>query len=114
MNGLYIGIDQYQSSLILGLVLGCGRKLSVGRIQTRTTDLIPLQVCGSWWHGFRLGVFTYHGDRGWTRGDGEDMGEGGWRINEGGMLGDRGWRSKGGLRRGLEYNKIRNYNGGTC
>ena len=34
-------------------------KLSVGHIQTRRTDLIPLQICGRLWRGFRLGVQNF-------------------------------------------------------
>ena len=47
-----------QSSLIMRLALGCVRKLYVGRIQTRHTNLLPPQVCGRYPQGFWLGVQT--------------------------------------------------------
>ena len=47
-----------QRSLILKLVLWCARKLSVGRIQSGHTYLIPPQVCVRLWWGWWLGVHT--------------------------------------------------------
>ena len=41
-------------SLILKIVLGCVTKFSVGRIQNGHTDLLPLQVCGRSWQGWRF------------------------------------------------------------
>ena len=34
----------------------------MGRIKTKNTGLLPLQVCGKLWRGDRLGVFICHGD----------------------------------------------------
>ena len=48
--------DQY--SLILKLFLGCDWNFSVGRIQAKHTYLLPPQVYGRSWWGFRLGVQT--------------------------------------------------------
>ena len=47
-----------QRSLILKLVIGCGRKLSVGHIQNGHKYLLPPQVCGKLRQGCRLGVHT--------------------------------------------------------
>ena len=47
-------------SLILKLFLGCVRKCSVGIIQTRHTALIPLQVCGRSWWGWRFFGISFH------------------------------------------------------
>ena len=44
--------------MILKLVLRCDWKLSVGRIQTGHTNLLPPQVCGRSWRECRLGVHT--------------------------------------------------------
>ena len=40
------------------LVPGCDCKFSVGRIQTGHADLLPLQVCGRLWQGFRFGDYN--------------------------------------------------------
>ena len=45
-------LDHY--SLILKLVLRCDCKLSVGCIQTGHTYLLPPQVCGRSWRGWRF------------------------------------------------------------
>ena len=47
-----------ECSLILKLVLGCVRKLSVVCIQTIHIDFLPPQVYGRLWRGFQLGVQT--------------------------------------------------------
>ena len=44
--------------MILKLVLRCVRKLFAGRIQTGHNYLLPPQVCGRLWRGFRWGVNT--------------------------------------------------------
>ena len=46
-----------QISLILKLVLGCARKLSVGCIYARHMYLLPLQVCGSSCQGYQFLLF---------------------------------------------------------
>ena len=46
--------------LILILVLGCCRKLSVGHIQTVHTNLIASQAWGRLWKRCQLGVHTIH------------------------------------------------------
>ena len=54
-----------QSSLIIKLVLGCVQKLSLGRIQTGHMDLIPPQVCGRYWWGFRFLLFHLSSSMHW-------------------------------------------------
>ena len=44
--------------MILKVVFGCVRKLSMGCIQTGHTYFLPPHVCGSLWQGCRLVVHT--------------------------------------------------------
>ena len=81
-----------QSSLIMILVTRCDRKLYMRYIQTIHMDLLTPQALGRSWLGCRLVIFTFH-------------------EHGGGVTEEMGWW-RGVCSRGLEDNKIWNYNSG--
>ena len=80
--------------MVIKIVPGCVRKLSVGRNQNGHPDLLPLHICGRSWQGCRVGVCTCHRYALWGLKEGKE--KGGWGVCDGGGIYGGGGGDKGG------------------